>query len=253
VTDTSELLNNKESSMNWKHRLQMSPGSFTELQATSTCLRIGAFMASFLILCACAFGQSASSPPDPKPAATTPAPLPQDQHSGLTVSVDPFTEAARAKDKFGKANPHDVGVLPIEVFLRNDSDQPMRVNLETVQLEVTLKNGVRQEVDWLRPEEVAKLIAHPSGSADPHQKRLPLPMKIGDKNVEKLAQVLRPLTLDADVIPPKSTIHGFLYFDVSHEFAIVKRSSLYVPDVSIAPSNEPLVYFEVPLRNASAE
>ena len=239
--------------MNWKHRLQMSPGTFAELQTTPTFLRIGAIMASFLILCAVAFGQSASSPPDPKPAATVPAPLPHDQHSGLTVSVDPYTEAARTKDKFGKANPHDVGVLPVEVFLRNDSDQPMRVNLETVQLEVTLKNGVRQEVDWLRAEEVAKLIAHPSGSADPHQKRLPLPMKIGDKNVEKLAQVLRPLTLDADVIPPKGTIHGFLYFDVSHEFAIVKRSSLYVPDVSIAPSNEPLVYFEVPLRNPSAE
>jgi hypothetical protein len=239
--------------MRWKHRLHMSPDRFTELQTTFIFLRIGTFMAGFLILCACAFGQSASPPPDPKPAATTPAPLPRDQHSGLTVSVDPYTEAARTKDKFGKANPHDVGVLPIEVFLRNDSDQPMRVNLETVQLEVTLKNGVRQEVDWLRAEEVAKLIAHPTGSADPHQKRLPLPMKIGDKNVEKLANVLRPLTLDADVIPPKATIHGFLYFDVSHEFAIVKRSSLYVPDVSIAPSNEPLVYFEVPLRNASAE
>ena len=231
----------------------MSPDGFRELQTMFICLRIGTFMASFLILCACAFGQSASSPPDPKPPAKAPAPLPRDQHSGLTVSVDPYTEAARTKDKFGKANPHDVGVLPIEVFLRNDSDQPMRVNLETVQLEVTLKNGVRQEVDWLGAEEVAKLIAHPTGSADPHQKRLPLPMKIGDKNVEKLANVLRPLTLDADVIPPKAMIHGFLYFDVSHEFAIVRRSSLYVPDVSIAPSNEPLVYFEVPLRNASAE
>lgn len=239
--------------MNWKRRLQMSPGRFTELQTTSTFLRIGAIMASFLILCAVASGQSASSPPDPKPAATAPVPLPHDEHSGLTVSVDPYTESARTKDKFGKANPHDVGVLPIEVFLRNDSDQPMRVNLETVQLEVTLKNGVRQEVDWLRAEEVAKLIAHPSGAADPHQKRLPLPMKIGDKNVEKLAQVLRPLALDADVIPPKATIHGFLYFDVSHEFAIVNRSSLYVPDVSMAPGNDPLVYFEVPLRKTPAE
>jgi len=239
--------------MKWKHRLRISSDRLTEIQTTSTRLRIAAFLASFLVLCASAFGQSASSPPDPTPAAKAPAPLPSDQHSGLTVSVDPYTEAARTKDKFGKANPHDVGILPVEVFLRNDSDQPMRVNLETVQLEVTLKNGVRQEVDWLRAEEVAKLIAHPTGSADPHQKRLPLPMKIGDKNVEKLANVLRPLTLDADVIPPKGAIHGFLYFDVSHEFAIVKRSSLYVPDVSIAPSNEPLVFFEVPLRNASAE
>jgi hypothetical protein len=231
----------------------MITGRFTGLETMSRRLRIAAFMASFVILCACAFGQSASSPPDPKPTATAPAPLPHDQHSGLTVSVDPYTEAARTKDKFGKANPHDVGVLPVEVFLRNDSDQPMRVNLETVQLEVTLKNGVRQEVDWLRAEEVAKLIAHPTGSANPQQKRLPLPMNIGDKKAEKLADVLRPLSLDADVIPPKATIHGFLYFDVSHEFAIVKRSSLYVPDVSIAPSNQPLVYFEVPLRNASTE
>ena len=239
--------------MNWKHRLRISPDRFTEPHTTSTRVRIAAFMASFLVLCACASGQSASSPPDPKPGATARAPLPSDQHSGLTVSVDPYTEAARTKDKFGKANPHDVGVLPIEVFLRNDSDQPMRVNLETVQLEVTLKNGVRQEVDWLRAEEVAKLIAHPAGAANPQQKRLPLPINIGDKKAEKLAEVLRPLSLDADVIPPKGTIHGFLYFNVSHEFAIVKRSSLYVPDVSIAPSNEPLVYFEVPLRNASAE
>jgi hypothetical protein len=236
--------------MRWKLRLSMADRKLAKLPSTPAWLRPVIASAGLLILCTGAFGQS-NSPAGSTPA--TPVPLPSDQHSGLTVSVDPYTEAARTKDKFGKANPHDVGVLPVEVFLKNDSEQPMRVNLETVQLEVTLKNGVRQEVDWLRAEEVAKLIAHPSGSAEPHQKRLPLPMKIGDKNVEKLANVLRPLTLDADVIPPKATIHGFLYFDVSHEFAIVKRSSLYLPDVLIAPSNEPLVYFEVPLRNASAE
>src|ERR1700720_1874134 len=234
--NTSQPLEKGRSAwMKFKHRLPMRRNRPTKLQSKSARLRIAAVTASFLLLCACAFGQSAPATPAPKPG--TPAPLSRDQHRGLTVSVDPYTEPARTKDKFGKANPHDVGVLPVEVFLRNDSDQPMRVNLETVQLEVTLKNGVRQEVDWLRAEEGAKLIAHPTGSADPHQKRLPLPMKIGDKNVEKLANVLRPLTLDADVIPPKGTIHGFLYFDVSHEFAIVKRSSLYVPDVSIAPSN----------------
>ena len=239
--------------MKWKLWLRARRSRFIEFRGGSTRLGIAVLTAAFLVLCATAFGQSAASSADAKPAG--PAPLPHDQHSGLTVSVDPYTEAARTKDKFGKADPHDVGVLPIEVFLRNDSDQPMRVNLETVQLEVTLKNGVRQEVDWLRVEEVAQLIAHPAGAANPQQKRipLPLPMKIGDKKAEKLAEVLRPLSLDADVIPPKATIHGFLYFDVSHEFSIVSRSSLYVPDVSIAPWNEPLVFFEVPLRKAPAE
>lgn len=237
--------------MKWKLRLRARHSRFLELRSGSIRLRLTVLTVTFLLFGAGAFGQSATSPADAKPAA--PAPLPHDQHSGLTVSVDPYTEAARTKDKFGKADPHDVGVLPIEVFLRNDSDQPMRVNLETVQLEVTLRNGVRQEVDWLRPEEVAKLIAHPAGATDPQRKRLPLPINIGDKKVEKLAAVLRPLSLDADVIPPKATIHGFLYFDVSHEFSIASRSSLYVPDVSIAPGNEPLVYFEVPLRNAPVQ
>jgi hypothetical protein len=239
--------------MKLRDRLRMGRGKFTEFRIGPTRFRIAALMASLLVLCACVFGQSAPKASDPKPG--TPAPLPRDQHSGMTVSVDPYTEAARTKDKFGKANPHDVGILPVEVFLRNDSDQPMRLNLETVQLEVTLRNGVRQEVDWLRAEEVAQMIAHPNGSANPQQKRLPLPVpiNIGDKKAEKLAAVLRPLTLDADVIPPKATIHGFLYFNVSHEFSLVNKSSLYVPDVSVVSSNEPLVYFEVPLRNAPAE
>jgi len=199
------------------------------------------------------FGQNKAAPSSADPKSFPPAALPRDQHSGLTISVDPYTEDARTKDKFAKANPHDVGVLPVEVFLRNDTDQMMRLNLDTIQLEVTLRNGVRQQVDWMRAEEVANLIAHPTGSAQPQQKRLPLPLNLGDKKTEKLAAVLRPLTLDADIIPPKATIHGFLYFNVSHEFSIVKKSSLYVPDVTVTPSNDPLVYFEVPLRNAGAE
>ena len=218
-----------------------------------TSARAALLLGAALVLCAGAFAQS-----DPPAAATTakpaaPAALPSDQHNGITISVDPYTDSARSKEKFGKASPNEVGVLPVEVFLRNDSAQPIRVNLETVQLEVNLRSGVRQEVDWLRPEEVAKLIAHPGGAANPQQKRLPLPIPIpiGDKKAEKFVVILRPLTLDADVIPPKATVHGFLYFDVSNEMSLADRASLYLPDVSLAISNEPLVYFEVPLRQAA--
>ncbi|MGH9747321.1 MAG: hypothetical protein ACRD59_14590 [Candidatus Acidiferrales bacterium] len=204
----------------------------------------------YLTLSACVFAQSTPATIDAKPAApAAPASLPHDQHDGLTLSVDPYTEPARTKEKFGKANPVDAGILPVEVFLHNDSDQPMRLDLDTVQLEVTLRNGIRQEVDWLRPEEVANLIAHPGGSADPQKRRLPLPIVIADKKVEKLAAILRPLSLDADVVPPKATVHGFLYFNVSGELSLANSSSLYVPDVVNALSNKPLVFFEVPLRN----
>jgi hypothetical protein len=216
-----------------------------------------AFMAATsLALCASTFAQSATPAQIDASAANTaatPAPLSHDQHDKLTISVDPYTDAARAKEKFGKANPIEAGILPVEVFLRNDSDFPMRIDLSTVQLEVTLRKGVRQEVDWLRPEEVANLIAHPSGSAAPQQRRLPIPMISTDKKAEKLAAILRPLTLDADVVPPKGTIHGFLYFNVSNDMSLAGSSSLYVPDVAIAPSNTPLVFFEVPLRNSAKQ
>lgn len=214
-------------------------------------IRILSCAAVVLLLSTSAFAQTTAPSTGPKPAA--PAVLSYDQHDHLTISVDPYTEDSRAKDKFGKANPIDAGILPVEVFLRNDSDQPMHLDLETVQLEVTFRNGSKQQVDWLRPEEVATLIAHPSGSANPQQRRLPLPIVITDKKAEKLTAILRPLTLDADVIPPKGSIHGFLYFNVSHEMSLANTSSLYVPDVVIAPSNNPLVFFEVPLRTARAQ
>jgi hypothetical protein len=236
--------------MKFRHRRCAAGNKSVRFQSPSAHLRFALALASFLTLSTCVFGQSAPpASPDPKPAA--PAPLPHDQHSGLTVLVDPYTDSARSKEKFGKASPNDVGILPVEVFLNNDTDQPMRVNLETIQLEVMLRNGVRQEVDWMRAEEVANLIAHPTGSASPKQKRLPLPIPITitDKKAEKLAAILRPLTLDADVIPPKSTMHGFLYFNVSNEMSVANRSSLYIPDVTFAISTQPLVYFEVPLRN----
>ena len=235
----------------WKQRLRMRRNGAGKARSTMARLRIALVMASVLVLCACAFGQSQPAATGVKPPAA--APLPHDQHNGLTVSVDPYTDSARSKEKFGKASPNEVGVLPVEVFLRNDGEQPIRVNLETVQLEVTLRNGARQEVDWLRPEEVANLIAHPTGSATPQQKRLPLPIPIGDKKAEKFAVILRPLTLDADVVPPKATVHGFLYFNVSNEMSLANRSSLYLPDVALAITNEPLVYFEVPLRDTATK
>ena len=240
--------------MKFRYRWMRDRGGRATARDSHLLLRVAALLTLFLTLCACVFAQSAPATVDAKPAVPAPpAALPHDQHDGLTVSVDPYTEPARTKEKFGKANPVDAGILPVEVFLRNDSDQALHLDLDTVQLEVTLRNGSRQQVDWLHPEEVASLIAHPGGSAAPQQRRLPLPIVIADKKVEKLTAILRPLALDADIVPPKATVHGFLSFNLSREMSLADTSSLYVPDVSNALSNKPLVYFEVPLRVPAAQ
>jgi hypothetical protein len=225
-----------------------------EVSAIMMKLQLPILSTAILLISVCAFAQA--DPASSKDSnAATPATAQaaaagrEDRHEGLSIVADPYTDAARSKDKFGKANPLAVGILPIEVFMRNESSQPIRVDLNTVQLEVRLRSGPRQDIDWLTASEVAKTIAHPGGARTPTQRRLPVPvpMPSKDKAVLKLAEILSPLTLDADVIAPKSSVHGFLYFDVNHDVSIVANSSLYVPDVVVVPSNKVLMFFDVPL------
>ncbi|MFZ0883766.1 MAG: hypothetical protein WAN14_10240 [Candidatus Acidiferrales bacterium] len=184
----------------------------------------------------------------PDPTAS----LPHDNHDGLTISADPYVEKARCKEKFGKANPLDVGVLPVEVFLRNATDHPIQLNLNTVQLEVHLRNGSHQDIDWLSADDVAALIAHPGGAAPSQPRRIAgIPLPNGDKKAEKFAEILRPLTLDSDTVAPMGSLHGFLYFDVSHDPSLADTSVLYVPDVVVIPTKKTLMFYEVHLGKSA--
>ena len=213
-------------------------------------IKLPSLAAAVFLFTAGAFAQSnPHSDKTPNPAPTPAATAREDRHEGLSIVADPYTDTARAKEKFGKANPLNVGILPIEVFIRNESPQPIRVDLSTVQLEVRMHSGPRQEIDWLTADEVAKAIAHPGGARDPQRRRIPVPVTIPgkDKNIQKFAEILSPLALDADVIAPKASVHGFLYFDVNHDISVVSHSSLYVPDVVVLPTKKLMMFFDVPL------
>jgi hypothetical protein len=182
------------------------------------------------------------------PTATGTRSLPEDRHEGLRVSVDPYADPARAKEKFGKANPLAVGILPVEIWMRNETPQPMHLELGTVQLAVHFESGRHQDIDWLDVQDVASEVAHPGGTPAPKARRFPVGLPSGtDKKTDKLLDILKPLSLDADIVPPMGTIHGFLFFDLSRDMSLAKKASLYVPDVTTVPSNKTLMFFEVPL------
>jgi hypothetical protein len=192
-----------------------------------------------------AYGQANAHAPSGS-AQTT---LVHDRHDGLDVSADPYTDAERAKNKFGKANPVPAGILPVEVFLRNELDQPIHIDLSTVQLEIRPPEGQRQEIDALDTEEVARTMVHPEGARTPSARRFPIGIpSTNDKKVDSMMQNLRPFALDADVVPPNAMIHGFLFFNVSHNLSVASYASLYIPDAMIAPSNKPLMFYEVSLK-----
>jgi hypothetical protein len=180
------------------------------------------------------------------------ATLAQDNHEGLTVSADPYAQASRCKEKFGKADPYPLGILPVEVFLRNETALPLRIGVDTVKLSVHGPNGSTQDIDHLTLQEVAQTLAHPSGAATPHKPRFPLERPDAtDKKTDKMREILQPLALDSDVVPPMGMLHGFLFFDVSHNMEVASNASLYIPDVTKVPSNQPLMFFEVALNKTT--
>jgi hypothetical protein len=185
----------------------------------------------------------------PAAAAADPiAELQRDTHSGLTVAANPLTDLEQAKSIFGKADPMPLGVLPVEVFLKNDSQQPIRVDIDTIQLTVHTEHNGRQDIDWLSAQEVATLIVHPEGVVPKKPQHIAgIPLPSSDKKVEKLAATLRPLTLDGEVVPPMGMLHGYLYFNVAHEMKLANGASIYVPNVYSMPSLKPLMFFEVPI------
>jgi hypothetical protein len=211
-------------------------------------IRASALAVLTLMTCANGLAQSSGTKSAANTAPQPTASLAHDSHEGMTILADAYDEPGRAKEKFGKADPSQVGILPVEVFLRNESDHPIRIDLNTIQLEVHFRNGQHQDIDSLRASDAAYLIAHPQGPSGPKNSRIPsISLPGGDKKSAKMEDILRPLALDADVVPPMATIHGFLYFDLSRDMSLAGASVLYVPDAVVIPGNKPLMFFEVPL------
>jgi hypothetical protein len=210
-------------------------------------MKASLFIAGLLLATGSAFAQA-------PPAAQAVAPaLPEDKHEGITLSVDAYTKVARGKDKFGKANPLAVGILPVEVFFKNDTDLPVKLDMNTIQLAVkSAGGGAHQDLDWLAPIQVASAVAHPGGPSQPKMRRFPIGVNVPkDEKRDKMLEILKPFAFDADILPPKATIHGFLFFDVAGNIPAAGNATLYVPDLTVATSNKTLMFFEVALQNAS--
>src|SRR5207245_7302349 len=108
----------------------------------------------FMALClgsAAAHGQTSTAPP--KTSSADPASLSaRDSHQGLLIAADPYTSVNRYKEKFGKHTPYEGGIIAIELFLRNDNESPIRLNLKTMQLLMSAPGESRQRLEPLSPE-----------------------------------------------------------------------------------------------------
>lgn len=203
-----------------------------------------------LALWACTAGAQSQASTPARTASPDPASLPaHDSHQGLLIAADPYISAERYKDKFGKHSPYDGGIIAIDLLFRNDNDLPIRLNLKTIQLLVSVPGQSRQRLNPLAPEDVAdRVLAKPK---DPTP-RFPVP-RIGaprsphNKEWEEFAANLRQAGLNSDLLPPHATTHGFVYFDVDRHYNWISDARVEVPDLAFMNDPKPLFFFEIDL------
>jgi hypothetical protein len=188
-------------------------------------------------------------------AQTDPASLPaHDSHEKLLVAVQPWLDATLYKDHFGKKSPYDAGVIALDVYFRNDNDSPIKVDLTTIRLVVAQGDDDAQRIEALTPEDVAdRVLLTGSEPASPGRPRLPVSNPKGDhdKQWTALADSVRAASLSTDLIPPHGTVHGCIYFDLSHHVDLLRDSHLYIPDLTFLVNNQVLLFFEIDLAPAA--
>jgi hypothetical protein len=178
-------------------------------------------------------------------------------HEGLTISAQPWTDAALYKEKFPKKSPFAAGIVAMQVVFRNDSNESMKVSLDRIRLSFQVDEDHRQELQALTAAQVADEVFKPGGK-DPSKSRsrIPLPVSIphnNDKHWTELQQQADAAGVPANVIAPHSTVQGLLYFDLQGQFDLLNGAHLYVPDVLVMENNRSLTYFEIELSKPAGK
>lgn len=206
-------------------------------------------LAAFAILLLLVASRTAAQQTDP---TTLPA---REAHEGLLIAADLYDDAVRSKERFGKKSPHSVGILALEVYFKNDTDKAIRVDLDRIRLATEAPGENRQQIHSIPIETVVNAIVYPGGlnpTAPRKPRPLPFPSGTGskDKDVKQVGDFLRPLALEMDVLPPRATVRGLIFFDLNGRFEMLRYAQLYVPDLAFVQDGKALMFFEVDLSKA---
>ena len=174
-----------------------------------------------------------------------------DAHEGVTIGVEPWTQASRYKEKFPKKNPFAAGIVALRLSIRNDNDEAVKLNLHRIQLLVQLDADNKQELEALTADDVADAVMLRQNGKDPTARRLPIPLPISrpkptrDKNWEEFHGDCQNAGIPSGVIGAHSTMEGLVYFDLRGEWDLLQTARLYVPDLQRMTSQQAISYFDI--------
>lgn len=175
-----------------------------------------------------------------------------ESHEGVTISAQPWTDAATYKAKFPKKSPLGSGIVAIDTIIRNDSDDSMKIDLEQIRLNVTVSEDNRQALRSLTADDVADVMTD-TGKHDPTEsRRSPIPIPKGpktgrDKHWTEAQKAAADAGVSSSIVAPHHSVQGLLYFDLQGQFDLLSTAHLYIPDIRALEKNHPLLYFEIDL------
>jgi hypothetical protein len=181
----------------------------------------------------------------------------RDSHEGMTISVELWTRAGQYKEKFPKKSPFSGGVVALHVTFTNESDESIKVNLQSIRLVVLIEEDTRQELESLSAEDVADTVMLSKGGKDPTTRRIPVPIPVGkprasrDKNWMDFKNDCQNAALPSPVVAAHSSMDGLVYFDLRGEWELLQTARLYVPNLMTMGSKQPLSYFDIDFAHAS--
>jgi hypothetical protein len=185
----------------------------------------------------------------PQTAPVDPATLPaRDSHQGILIACQPYQNPDRVKSLMGKQNPLKVGVLPVEMYVRNSTRWPVAIALDKIRLEVDMPQSQRDEIEPLDPGDVASMILHPKPVEVPRERLpLPFPRDSQGKKWQDIRDTLESVSFPAAVVAPGATVHGFLFFNLEGQYDVIRYSRLYVPDLNFLGNTQSIMFFQADL------
>jgi hypothetical protein len=183
-----------------------------------------------------------------------------DSHEGVTIGIDPWTQASLYKEKFPKKSPFSKGIVAIHVSFRNDTDHGLKVNLQSVRMLVQISEDNRQELAPLSPDDVADTVLLKDNGKDPTARRNPLPIPLPSSGVHsardskwtELRDACQNAGVPSNVLAAHSTVEGLIYFDIRGELDLLQSAHMYFPNITSMGDNQPLSYFDIPLNHDSS-
>jgi len=174
-----------------------------------------------------------------------------DSHDGITIGVDPWTQASRYKEKFPKKTPFAGGIVALHLTIRNDNEEGVKLNLDRIRLLVQLDEENKQELEALTAEDVADTVLLKQNGKDPTLRRSPIPLPISkpkperDKNWVEFKEACQNAGMPSSVVGAHSTMEGLVYFDLRGEWDLLQNARLYVPDLQRMSTKQAILYFDI--------